>query len=181
MDLKTCILRYWRGKGFGIHSPFAFSFVTEIAHCKYAYYAYEEIAHYATNATSLHDAKLIHRIIARFHISNVVLHKDAKPIFHVAAKSADSRLQTFSYPQTDNHQLFYIDKTTIIDEQTLNNSLNGNMNFLLFRGIRRDADLRNLYQRLSQKLKNGVILEDTDFALIISNKKMPQMKYDVKL
>ena len=39
------IKRWWRGRGFGVHSPFAFRFITETLHCPapYGYYAYEEL------------------------------------------------------------------------------------------------------------------------------------------
>mgnify|MGYP007103219026 CR=1 FL=1 len=40
-------LRAWRRlrheKGFGIHSPFAYNFITEVIHQQYAYYAYDSI------------------------------------------------------------------------------------------------------------------------------------------
>lgn len=36
-------LRWWRTRGFGIHSPFAFGFVNEIARERYGYYAYPAI------------------------------------------------------------------------------------------------------------------------------------------
>ncbi len=45
-DLLYCRkapLRWWRTRGFGIHSPFAFGFVNEIARERYAYYAYPAI------------------------------------------------------------------------------------------------------------------------------------------
>ncbi|MCM1021663.1 MAG: hypothetical protein NC343_05140 [Muribaculum sp.] len=36
-------LRMWRGRGFGIHSPFAFYFVNDVVRERYAYYAYDRI------------------------------------------------------------------------------------------------------------------------------------------
>ncbi len=36
-------LRAWRSRGFGVHSPFAFRFITEVLHSSDGYYAYEQI------------------------------------------------------------------------------------------------------------------------------------------
>lgn len=36
-------LRFRCRKGYGIHSPFAFSFVTDVLYCKEEYYAYEQL------------------------------------------------------------------------------------------------------------------------------------------
>ncbi|MCC8071122.1 MAG: hypothetical protein LIO90_04890 [Bacteroidales bacterium] len=36
-------LRAWRSRGFGIHSPFAYEFVTEVIHQPYGYYAYQRL------------------------------------------------------------------------------------------------------------------------------------------
>lgn len=36
-------LRAWRSRGFGVHSPFAFRFITEVLRSSVGYYAYEQI------------------------------------------------------------------------------------------------------------------------------------------
>ena len=44
--LKTLLsipLRAWRSRGFGVHSPFAFSFITGVLRCPHGYYAYSAI------------------------------------------------------------------------------------------------------------------------------------------
>ena len=40
--------RFWRSKGFGVHSPFAFYFITNVMRQKYHYYAYESIEYLHT-------------------------------------------------------------------------------------------------------------------------------------
>ena len=39
------IKAWWRGRGFGVHSPFAFRFITDVLHHDdaYAYYAYDDL------------------------------------------------------------------------------------------------------------------------------------------
>lgn len=36
-------LRLWRSRGFGVHSPYAFRFITDVLFCRHGYYSYAEI------------------------------------------------------------------------------------------------------------------------------------------
>lgn len=77
--------RFWRSKGFGVHSPFAFYFITNVMRQKYHYYAYESIEYLHTaikqaikhtgkrkRPMSLHNAKLLFRIVNYFNPLNVL-------------------------------------------------------------------------------------------------------------
>ncbi|MDE6524298.1 MAG: hypothetical protein K2L66_01945 [Paramuribaculum sp.] len=44
--LKRPIKRRWRGRGNGVHSPFAYRFITEVLRQKDAYYAYDQLDGY---------------------------------------------------------------------------------------------------------------------------------------
>ena len=49
-------LRWWRSRGFGIHSPFAYCFVDEVVIDRHAYYAYEPLRCAAEKASRLMKA-----------------------------------------------------------------------------------------------------------------------------
>lgn len=71
-------LRWWRTRGFGIHSPFAFCFVSEVLRERYAYYAYERIGrlvaeHGRDDRLSFSGAKTLFRIAARLDCREAVL------------------------------------------------------------------------------------------------------------
>lgn len=75
--LKTP-LRWWRTRGFGIHSPFAFCFVSEVLRERYAYYAYERIGRLVAergrdDRLSFSGAKTLFRIAARLDCREAVL------------------------------------------------------------------------------------------------------------
>lgn len=71
-------LRWWRTRGFGIHSPFAFCFVGEVLRERYAYYAYERIGRLVAergrdDRLSFAGAKALFRIAARLDCREAVL------------------------------------------------------------------------------------------------------------
>ena len=77
--------RYWRSRGFGIHSPFAYNFVTNVMRQSYSYYAYESISYlHATIRESVRhaggskkvmserSARLLFRVVNYFNPRNVL-------------------------------------------------------------------------------------------------------------
>ena len=75
----------WRsGRGFGIHSPFAFRFVTEVLHQPCAYYAYAELGRDRT-------ACLLVRLVAALQPRRVALRGVADSLRR-ALRLADSRI-----------------------------------------------------------------------------------------
>lgn len=75
------VKRWWRGQGFGVHSPFAFRFITETLHCPapYGYYAYPELKRLWQSAPR-HGRMPLRRMLAiyrtglRFAPATVELH-----------------------------------------------------------------------------------------------------------
>lgn len=71
-------LRWWRTRGFGIHSPFAFCFVGEVLRERYAYYAYERIGRIVAergrdDRLSFAGTKALFRIAARLDCREAIL------------------------------------------------------------------------------------------------------------
>ena len=77
------------GKGFGVHSPFAYTFIKDVLRLpeKYSYYAYSSIdrlhAMAAENDASLLPAKylkLIYRVAVYYNSGNLLVIGDAQPL-----------------------------------------------------------------------------------------------------
>lgn len=76
----------WRsGRGFGIHSPFAFRFVTEVLHQPYAYYSYADLG-------SDRAAHLLVRLMVAFKPGSVAL-VGCDDSLRRAVSLADSRVE----------------------------------------------------------------------------------------
>lgn len=115
-------LRWWRSRGFGIHSPFAYVFVDEVVRNRYAYYAYAPLRRAVKNSgrrlkcekkshrqISYPAACMLHRLGARLDLRNalVVGHTDG------VAESALCHIHT-------DFRLFVADKGlwTVFDSVT---------------------------------------------------------------
>lgn len=72
---RTAITRHHRSAGFGIHSPHAFNFVTNVLRCRLPYYAYDDIA-------ALRQA-VIKESASRWPHPRIISFKNAKLLFRV--------------------------------------------------------------------------------------------------
>ncbi|MGN1246931.1 MAG: hypothetical protein ACI4UN_09875 [Muribaculaceae bacterium] len=73
---RTAFKRYRHGKGFGIHSPFAFGFVLKVLRERLPYYAYEQL--------ETLRAMVISRTRHHFRHPRIISLKNVKLIFRVA-------------------------------------------------------------------------------------------------
>lgn len=63
--------RLRHAKGFGIHSPFAYRFITEVLNQRLPYYRYSEIDLMATGRLRPRDLRLVFRLATFFRTSNI--------------------------------------------------------------------------------------------------------------
>ena len=183
-SFKIWLKRYWRSKGFGIHSPFAYMFVTEIVHCPYSYYAYAEIADSHAkqfDKKKFHDAKLLHRVAARFSINRSVVSEDEDEVIKKTLLLANSGMELATSIQQTNGQIVYISKLEERLMEKLTMLIESDMVFIFFRGLKKDEAMKSWFSRVAEQLVHGVALKDSDLGIIVVNKKMPAMSFDVKL
>lgn len=66
MSVFKELLRKWRAKGHGVHSPFAYRLITNVIHCPYSYYAYSDVAqHLSKNNINPEEISEFHRLSFR--------------------------------------------------------------------------------------------------------------------
>lgn len=65
--------RWWRSKGHGIHSPFAYKLVTETLCCREAYYIYDRIENIPVNEWEQELLCLLARLVIRFRPAKVAV------------------------------------------------------------------------------------------------------------
>ena len=79
-------LRAWRSRGFGVHSPFAFRFITEVLRCPHGYYAYPAIGSSAA-------ARRLYRIILALAPEKVIVTGPLSDSLAVAVSLAKTEVQ----------------------------------------------------------------------------------------
>ncbi|MBD5301335.1 MAG: hypothetical protein HDS17_07740 [Bacteroides sp.] len=87
--------RAWRSRGFGIHSPFAFRFVTCVLREKGEYYAYPALRRLAGKGRRFRSIALIFRLVCEFRPRFVVVSGERnRNEVALAVALADSGVQT---------------------------------------------------------------------------------------
>lgn len=172
-------------KGFGIHSPFAFMLVKEIVDCRCRYYGYDDIEAFvsATSNSRLarKDARLLIRIIGRMPIERFVVSadNDMTSLMSSVVKVANSRLKVSEMPIDGAHNLVYV-SNKIYDTKVLRNLLSKDGNWVIFRGLKNE-DMNNWYRSIVADCHHGVVFEDTDISIVVTNHKMPLVKYTMMI
>lgn len=124
----TALRRYNRSKGFGIHSPFAFSFVLRVLRERLPYYAYADIEYRRQLAKSLaksvvkhprvisaKGAKMIFRITTYFNPRLILQLGTSYGVSTSAMLAVDSRSQLMLYAGA-GHQADVYSKIVTTDE-----------------------------------------------------------------
>lgn len=101
--------RAWRSRGFGIHSPFAFRFVTRVLREDGEYYAYRELRRIAHSGARFADLSLLFRIICCFSPSEVGVFGGLSVQARKAIALADSRVRIVDMPAVGlTPQMLYV-------------------------------------------------------------------------
>lgn len=116
----TALRRYNRSKGFGIHSPFAFSFVLRVLRERLPYYAYDDIDYRRHRAMELaakvarhpriisfKNAKMLFRITNYFNPMVIMQIGTSYGVSTTAMLDVDSRANLVLYPAGNPHAEIY--------------------------------------------------------------------------
>lgn len=96
-------LMYWRSRGFGIHSPFAYALIREVLAEKGEYYAYARLREAA--AADFRFNSLIHRLVCRFTPESVLV-AGCDDAVNRAISMADSRIEFVADPSEAQMVIF---------------------------------------------------------------------------
>ncbi len=89
----SLLSRWWRSKGFGVHSPLAYEMITEVLRQDYSYYAYAEcIDPAARTRRELLAGRLAHRVAVRFYREPIAVVGAACPAVLQGIASAGASL-----------------------------------------------------------------------------------------
>lgn len=85
LGLMSIPRRMWRSRGFGIHSPFAFDFITRTLYERAGFYAYELIDCESATPRIKNDARTVYRIALRLRHEKLSVTGKVHPLISKAA------------------------------------------------------------------------------------------------
>lgn len=171
------LYKRWRhGRGFGIHSPFAYDFITRTLRERLPYYGYDDIdAAVASSATqpplSARRLRLIFRIAVRFNPASVAILGD----------SGESSLTTTLKAVRQNIEI--TDRTDDADFIIINGdtqfSLDKESTVILLPDTRRAGS--DTLERVWQQVGRGMRFDNgCGFSIIVADPKLPRQQFDVR-
>lgn len=91
MWLFRLLLRKKQSKGYGIHSPFAFSLITKTIYSPNSYYAFSDILKEVGEDPDIEQNQLSFRLVNHFKPDNILVINqcDAKDLLYILSSSAD--------------------------------------------------------------------------------------------
>lgn len=166
--LARAYKRWRHGRGFGIHSPFAYTLIVETLRDTLPYYKYDEVDGVGDKNLSAARLKTIFRMIVRFKPETVTISgvRGAEAL-RKAISLADSRIEF-----TDNSA----DMTVICADATRSVNQNSGVNIFLGDAVRCAA-----CDEMWDGMNDGMRIDNSkDCTIIIRSSKFPHQRYDVK-
>lgn len=175
------VKRSWRSRGFGIHSPFAFRFVTCVLRERSEYYAYREMREFIGNSGRFKSMTLIVRLVCEFRPAVVAISGDANAdILSRTVRLADSRVDIVkaSDINPDDYadaaqSLLYVITDNTADEQTVARlSSQADATVCLGQGM-------ILFGKLKANQLAGMIFKSRHSAVIVNRRDLPRQDFEV--
>ena len=161
--LLTAFTRLRHSRGFGIHSPFAFRFVTEVLCQKLPYYAYAEIGRDRR-------LRLLYRLMAEFRPARVAIYSSTPAPLEATVRRASAKATlSHSKPQ------FVVADDLDADPESYLRLLADGAHALILNAS------PSLRPRIAAALSAGMIFDNGHGTLVVaSHRHLPRQDFDVK-
>ena len=194
--IKNQIKRFRYRKGYGVHSPFAFRFITEVINESSPYYSYIEIENIKTgsgekkNKLDCKVLKLVFRLVNQFQ-PRQFLEVGSEPSLEFPVTLAKRNIQ-YLYKET----LFSIKKEEpfladfvfihhiVLEEdfETLKNSILNTIHsnsLLVISGVGYSKKMKTLWKNIQEDKRVGITFDLYDVGLVFLDLKMNKQHYIV--
>jgi hypothetical protein len=181
--MATLPRRWWRSKGFGIHSPFAFEYVNEVIAQPCHYYAYSETDIVAKRCrVSRRLTRLLSRVAIRcWSPSAVCLGTDSW--VEEVLKASRSDIAILRAPRTDT-AMFILGNVHMPEVAFLSplDAISSCEATIVLLGVNEPHSASaTAFSRLKQELQHGMTFSDGYTAIVITNSKLPRQDFILRL
>ena len=159
-------------KGFGIHSPFMFDFITNVVNEKNPYYSYKEIENRAQSNKEEKYLKLIYRIINYYKIKNVLFLGQDKYTERLLGLCKNINIDTTGRDNIDGYDFVYIaDIGTLPDESIQSSDV-----IICINNIYNNSKLWNRLKRIGI---SKIFIDFFDFGIIFAKNNFQTQIYKI--
>lgn len=172
----------WRHtRGYGVHSPFAYSLVCNVLKPKvpYAYYGYEDIDNAVERGESRRnrrEARILLRLAARLGVRSAFIPQHSVNTFRVALLAADSRMHISTAMSEIPDCTLIGSNSDYVPLDVLKHTLTRPGSILALRKLP-----AGWIDELFETLDEGLMLFGRDNAIIISRPGMQKVAYSIRL
>lgn len=180
--------KYRRTRGFGVHSPFAFHFITRvIREHKAQYYAYAQLPR--LSKTNRSRMKLLVRVLAHFHPTHILEAGRASEATRAILQNAVPK--ALLTPWTDNHPLSHPTPPDFVllhpmaarPSQALHLYLldlaaEGNC-VIYFRNLHSDPYIRQLWDEVTAATPHGMGFTNGKTGIFVAHRHLPYRIYKI--
>ena len=168
--IRDRIIRYRRTRGFGVHSPFAFGYITMVLTCRYPYYVFEDlrtdIAH-LDGALRPADALTLFRVLDHSRTDTVAIIPHSDPSVTTTVKAWSERCK-FAVADKAN----FIILTDPVDIATVCGDVKGKTLFFTRRAFSSFLSFR-------EKLNIGMTFTNGHTAIAVCNPDLPRQDFEI--
>lgn len=207
LRIARWLIRFRKRKGYGVHSPFAFDFITGVIYNSDTYYAYSSLRQPLTasiarldeydpeSGLTAKDLRLLFRITNWATPSHIVLCGASQAIeAYIAAARPSATLthieaathgrdhihaETTPPLSTDTTPLIYCDHPSLIAEAIHTDTPTWQHALILVRGIHTDASCRRLWDELRDSNRCTVSFDLGRFGVVVTHPKINKQHYIV--
>ena len=174
MSLPSRIKRWWRSKGFGIHSPFAFYFVTRVLREPLPYYAYPDIERIAFGSSiPSRELKLLFRIVCHFSPAEITLPSGTPGEVAETLRLADSRVKIVADATDFQYYHDVCDDGGEEFRRRVRHVLDGD-GVIVLRGA------GSLKRELTDSMPYGMTFTDGNILIAVSRRDLPRQDFEVE-
>lgn len=180
LNIAETYKRWRHTKGYGVHSPFAYSIVERvISPGRYAWYGYEDIDEAVTaspRSINHREARMLLRLAATLRITSAFVPANTAPAAVTALLAADSRMKVTSRSTRIPSCTLLCTADDYLPLETLTSHISSQGKVLVVRGITAEwADA------VYEAMKEGVMFRGKHNIIAISREGMQKLCYTVRI
>ena len=186
--------------GYGVHSPFAFNFITNVIYERLPYYAYStlpmqerELARHNKGKMFFRESRKVSRLLFRLvnmaqpHVIVHVGRRSSAAVYLQAAKTTATYLYAESFSEVSLNDEMLIDflfvdvEAALLTPQVLDNLLSrhSSQSIYVFRGIGYGKEMKACWKKLQDDERTGITFDLYDLGIVFFDKKKLKQHYTV--